>query len=207
MLIRTGNVPAEWYKLHDHQGYSVKGQKVIKPKEQDELEKFVERQGNKDWWKKIHDFANNKDVTLTKGDLELLQRLRKGQFADTEIDPFEVFEFADDHNKDIFQHPFGDPQEPKRRFVPSKWERLKVSKFIHALKKGWMKTLAEKKLEEEQKEKENERIWDVWEDDTIVAWRPRKMPKPITAPKRELPTHAESVNPAEEYLFDEQEKE
>jgi hypothetical protein len=32
------------------------------------------------------------------------------------------------------------------------------------------------------------------------------MPKPITAPKRDLPTHAESFNPAEEYLFDEQEK-
>lgn len=32
------------------------------------------------------------------------------------------------------------------------------------------------------------------------------MPKPITAPKRELPTHAESFNPAEEYLFDDQEK-
>lgn len=32
------------------------------------------------------------------------------------------------------------------------------------------------------------------------------MPKPITAPKRELPGHVESVNPADEYLFDEQEK-
>lgn len=33
---------------------------------------------------------------------------------------------------------------PKRRFLPSKWERLKVNKFIKAIKKGWMKTLAEK---------------------------------------------------------------
>jgi len=31
------------------------------------------------------------------------------------------------------------------------------------------------------------------------------MPKPITAPKRDLPTHAESYNPADEYLYDEQE--
>ena len=115
---------------------------MIKPKPQDELEKFIERQGNKDWWKKIHDFANNKDVTLTKADLEMLQRMRKGHFADADIDPFEVFEFSEDHQKEIFQHPFGDFQEPKRRFVPSKWERLKVSKFMRALKKGWMKTLA-----------------------------------------------------------------
>lgn len=32
------------------------------------------------------------------------------------------------------------------------------------------------------------------------------MPKAITAPKRDLPTHAESYNPSDEYLFDEQEK-
>lgn len=70
-----------------------------------------------------------------------------------------------------------------------------------------MKTLAEKKAEEEAKEKEDDKIWDVWEDDTIVAWKPRRMPKPITAPKRELPSHAESFNPAEEYLFDAEEKE
>ena len=91
--------------------------------------------------------------------------------------------------------------------MPSKWERLKVSKFIRALKKGWMKTLAEKKEEEEEKERENDKVWDVWEDDTVVAWKPRRMPKPITAPKRELPTHAESFNPAEEYLFDQEEQE
>jgi ribosome biogenesis protein ERB1 len=70
-----------------------------------------------------------------------------------------------------------------------------------------MKTLAQKQAEQDEKEKEDERIWNVWEDDTIVAWKPRRMPKPITAPKRELPSHAESFNPAEEYLFDDQEKE
>jgi ribosome biogenesis protein ERB1 len=31
--------------------------------------------------------------------------------------------------------------EPKRRFLPSKWERLKINKFVQAIKKGWMKTL------------------------------------------------------------------
>jgi len=33
------------------------------------------------------------------------------------------------------------------------------------------------------------------------------MPKAIAAPKRELPLHAESYNPPEEYLLDEKEKE
>ena len=78
---------------------------------------------------------------------------------------------------------------------------------MQALKKGWMKTLAEKAAEEEEREKEAEKAWDIWEDDSIVTWRPRKMPKAITAPKRALPLHSESYNPPEEYLFDEQEKE
>jgi ribosome biogenesis protein ERB1 len=32
------------------------------------------------------------------------------------------------------------------------------------------------------------------------------MPKAIVAPKRDLPTHGESFNPPEEYLFDDEEK-
>ena len=41
----------------------------------------------------------------------------------------------------------------------------------------------------------------------MVTWRPRKMPKAIAAPKRDLPMHAESYNPPVEYLLDEKEKE
>jgi len=33
------------------------------------------------------------------------------------------------------------------------------------------------------------------------------MPKPITAPKRDLPLHAESYNPPDEYIFDKKEEE
>lgn len=68
-----------------------------------------------------------------------------------------------------------------------------------------MKTLAEKAKEREEQEKE--KIWDIWEDDSVVTWRPRKMPKAIAAPKRDLPIHAESYNPPEEYILDENEKE
>ena len=59
---------------------------------------------------------------------------------------------------------------------------------------------------ETQRMKEEENLWDIWEDDTIVPWKPRDAPKQIVAPKRDLPTHAESYNPPEEYLFDENEK-
>jgi len=49
-------------------------------------------------------------------------------------------------------------------------------------------------------------MWDIWEDETIVPWRPKDAPKQIAAPKKDLPVHAESYNPPDEYLLDEEEK-
>ena len=91
--------------------------------------------------------------------------------------------------------------------MPSKWERLKIQKFLKALKEGRMKTLEEKKKERQERLQDpEEQVWDIWEDDTIVPWKPKDAPRAIPAPKRELPTHAESFNPPEEYLLDEKEK-
>ncbi len=55
----------------------------------------------------------------------MLRRLRKGMVAEADFDVNKVYPelFEDNHGKDI--HPLSG-QEPKRRFVPSKWERLKV---------------------------------------------------------------------------------
>ena len=172
--------------------------------EGDELAKFIERQEDPMWWAKITDYLNNKEVKLSEADLELIRRVRTGKFADADIDPYE-WNFDFEHKEMI--HPFSAASEPKNRFVMSKWERLKISKYIQALKKGWMKTIAEKKSDEEARKKKEDLGWDIWQDENIVSWKPRRMPKPITAPKRDLPGHAESFNPAEEYLFDDKEKE
>jgi hypothetical protein len=41
-----------------------------------------------------------------------------------------------------------------------------------------MKTLAEKKKErEEMLQEQEEKVWDIWEDDTIVPWKPKGAPK------------------------------
>ena len=91
--------------------------------------------------------------------------------------------------------------------MESRNERLKINKFIRAIKKGWMKTYSEQQEEKQRKREEEDKVWDIWADESVVAWQPRKMPKAIPAPKRELPTHWESYNPSDEYLFDEQERE
>lgn len=43
VLIRTGNIPKHWYDNYDHVGYTVKGEKVGRSKENDEIEEFLRK--------------------------------------------------------------------------------------------------------------------------------------------------------------------
>ena len=90
----------------------MKGAKVEKIVEKDELDQFIEKQNDKEWWMKIRDELNNKNVKLSSADLSLLQRIRSGKYADAEINPFDTYIEFD--AKD-FIHP-SMSNEPKRRF-------------------------------------------------------------------------------------------
>jgi ribosome biogenesis protein ERB1 len=122
-LLRTGNVPKRWYDLYDHKGYSVDGKTVGKMVEKDELQKFVEKSEDPQWWRNITDDLNNKEIRLSRADLEMLIRIRQGKVADKNFKLNAEYDFEYEH-KD-FIHPFSG-HEPKRRFVASKWEKLKV---------------------------------------------------------------------------------
>lgn len=91
------------------------------------MTQFIERQNDKDWLYKIRDELNLRDVKLSKGDIELIQRIRAGKVADKNFNPEDfTLEFANEHK---FIHPF-QANEPKRRFQPSKWERLRINKIV-----------------------------------------------------------------------------
>ena len=71
-LLRNGNVPEKWYDLYDHKGYSIDGKTVGKMLEKDELQKFVEKSEDPQWWRNITDHLNNKEIRLSRGDLEMI---------------------------------------------------------------------------------------------------------------------------------------
>ena len=73
--------------MYDHKGYSVKGKQVEKMLEKDELQKFLEKAEDPQWWRKITDDLNNSEVRLSRADLEMIMRLRKGKNAlsDSEV--------------------------------------------------------------------------------------------------------------------------
>lgn len=93
--------------------------------------------------------------------------------------------------------------EHKRSFLPSKPEAKKISKLVHALKMGWIKSTEELKKEKEQK-KNDPQFYMLWQSDD-QAEEMRRIHKHIPPPKRYLPGHAESYNPPPEYLFDKKE--
>jgi ribosome biogenesis protein ERB1 len=191
LVVRTGNVPRKWYKQYDHAGYDINSKRVIKPKEEDEIEKFLKKAEDKNWWRNIYDEMNNKTIFISDEDLALIQRIRKNLFANKNVDNDDYFE------KDIpYQlHPLSNHMPPKRAFEMSKHEKKAINRLVYLIKNGFLNL-------DQQKEKEEEKIYDIWqyENTDPNSYHPGKGYQP---PKRELPDHDLSYNPPEELVGDE----
>nr|XP_060632012.1 ribosome biogenesis protein BOP1 [Anolis sagrei ordinatus] len=194
----VGNIPMEWYQEFPHIGYDLDGRKIYKPiRNKDELDKFLEKMENPDYWRTVHDKKTGADVKLTDEQVELVNRLQKGQFGDVAFNPYEPA--VDFFSSQVMIHPVTNRPADKRSFIPSLIEKEKVSRLVHAIKMGWIKP---------RKPKEEEgapSFYDLWaqEDPNSILGR-HKMHVP--APKLPLPGHQESYNPPPEYLPTEEEK-
>ena len=71
-----GAVPLEWYKDEEHIGYDVEGQRLEKRPQKDKLDKLLARNDGKGLT--IYDDYNDEEITLTKEEIRMLQRIRKG---------------------------------------------------------------------------------------------------------------------------------
>ncbi|XP_023313834.1 ribosome biogenesis protein BOP1 homolog, partial [Trichogramma pretiosum] len=104
----------------------------------------------------------------------------------------------------VMKTPLRQFPEHKRSFLPSKSEAQKVSKLVHALKMGWIKSSAQLRKERAENNPNEQQFYMLWKTDD-QAEEMRRIQKHIPAPKRFLPGHAESYNPPTEYLFDNRE--
>ncbi|PPR95970.1 hypothetical protein GOBAR_AA24702 [Gossypium barbadense] len=91
---------------------------------------------------------------------------------------------------DDAKHPLSNAPEPKRRFIPSKWESKKVVEYVRAIRKGLIKF---------DQPKEEPRFYRLWGDDSSSADRTKHLAY-IPPPKPKLPGHEESYNPSLEYI-------
>ncbi|XP_067416237.1 ribosome biogenesis protein BOP1 [Emydura macquarii macquarii] len=192
----VGNIPMEWYQDYPHIGYDLAGKKIYKPiRTKDELDKFLDKMENADYWRTVQDKQTGADVRLTDEQVELVHRLQKGQFGDLHFNPYEPA--VDFFSSEVRIHPVTNRPADKRSFIPSLREKEKVSKLVHAIKMGWIKARKPKE--------DTPTYYDLWaqEDPNSILGR-HKMHVP--APKLRLPGHEESYNPPPEYLLSEEEK-
>ena len=182
VLVRTGDVPEKWYDGYEHVGYDINSQKVIKNNEEDEIEKFIKKANDKNWWREIYDSKNNSSVYLSDKDLEIINRIRKGKFANKKVGEDDYFE--DDLPYQI--HPLSNHLPSKKNFYFSKNEQKTINRLVYLYKNGLMPM--------EKPKKEENKLFDIWEyedEADLSAYRPGFG---YTAPKRELPDNEESYN-------------
>ncbi|OQS04127.1 hypothetical protein THRCLA_03604 [Thraustotheca clavata] len=189
-----GNVPLRWYEDYDHIGYTVDGQKIIKKNKGDGIDDAIAAKDDPNYARTVYDAYNDRKVVISDRDLEIIRRIQAGAFAHPEFEAHA--DYVDYFTSEKMIHSLGNDQEPKARFLPSKWEKMKVMKIIKGIKEGRIQL--DKKLE---KKPEAYEMW--FENDEVPV---TKGPAHVQAPKMALPGHAESYNPPEEYLFTEEEK-
>lgn len=70
----------------------------MKQKQADKIEEFIERATDKNWWRKIRDELNNKDIILTDEQLNVIHRIREGAHANKSLDPYaEKYQYTFNH--------------------------------------------------------------------------------------------------------------
>ncbi|KAF7355143.1 Ribosome biogenesis protein ERB1 [Mycena sanguinolenta] len=189
----VGNVPMHWYDDLPHVGYDMDGKRVMRPARGDELDKFLETVEDPSAWTSAFDKNAQMDKPLSAEELDIIRRLYANENPDAGYDPYEpMTEWFTGKGKEEIM-PLSAAPEPKRRWVPSKWEKQKVMKIVRAIRQGRIipsKPKTTSKLE----------FYSIWaEPSTSHA-------PPLPAPKPRLPTNSESYNPPEEYLPTEAER-
>ncbi|KAJ0972940.1 hypothetical protein J5N97_020899 [Dioscorea zingiberensis] len=185
----VGDVPLEWYKDEEHIGYDISGRKIKKQTRKNRIDSFLAGVDDSKSWRKIYDKYNDEEVELTKEEIGIIRRILKGKTPHAEVDPYA--DYVDWFVWEDNGHPLSNAPEPKRRFIPSKWEHKKVLQYVRAIRKGWIKF---DKLEDVPPFRL------LWDDDSNLAENKRHGLSYIPAPKPKLPGHEESYSPSVEYI-------
>ncbi|CAK8564285.1 unnamed protein product [Lathyrus sativus] len=183
-----GDVPLKWYADEPHIGYDITGKKIKKKEKADKLDSFLKNVDDSKNWRKIYDEYNDEVVELTKDEIKMVRRLLKNGAPHPDFDPYPAY--VDWFKWDDAKHPLSNAPEPKRRFIPSKWEAKKVVQYVRAIRKGLITF---------DKPKEADGPFLLWEDDSGLTEKANHLAY-IPAPKQKLPGHDESYNPPLEYI-------
>ncbi|KAF9468961.1 ribosome biogenesis protein ERB1 [Collybia nuda] len=190
---RVGDIPMHWYDDLPHVGYNIDGKKILRPARGDELDKFLQTVEDPSAWTSAFDKNAQMDKPLTTEELDIIRRLYVNEVPDANYDPYEpMTEWFTGKGKEEIM-PLSAAPEPKRRWIPSKWEKQKVMKIVRAIRQGHI-------ISSKPKTTSKYSFYSIWSEPSTSH------PPPLPAPKPRLPTNSESYNPPEEYLPSEAER-
>ncbi|KAJ3273502.1 Ribosome biogenesis protein erb1 [Terramyces sp. JEL0728] len=190
----VGNIPMEWYDEYPHIGYDVNGNKIMRPAQGDDLDKFLSTMDDKNAWRSVYDKLEGKNIVLNKEELEMLKRIQQHQFPETMYDPYEPTVEWFSGTTEVM--PLSGAHEPKRRFIPSKLEASKIMRIAKAIRAGLIVPGQKKKVSDKPK------FYDIWDN----KGDENALKNHIPAPKLKLPEHNESYNPPSEYVLSKDEE-
>lgn len=189
-----GNIPVEWYNEYPHIGYDLHGEKILKPATGDELDDFLSKMDDPNYWRTVKDKQTMKEIVLTDQELEMIDNIQNRHYPANADDPYKTY--IDHFTCEKMDHPLSSAPEPKNRFIPSKWEHKKIIKIVRAIRNGWIKP--------KKSATEKPRYYMLW-DQNDSQTKSSRYNMHIPAPKVKPPGHEESYNPPPEYLPTEEE--
>jgi ribosome biogenesis protein ERB1 len=204
-----GRVPLHWYDAYDHIGYDIQGAKIGKSKGKDRMDQAIANRDDPAARRTVYDMYNDQEVVLSERDMEIIRRMQAGAFAHPEHD--DTPDYDDYFSSIIEEMPISGAPEPKRNFIASKWEEMRVVKIAKAIKEGRYKTLAQVRAEKKalllnnENDKDGLGNYQMWADAAEDILKESALMH-LPAPKMPLPGHAESYNPPAEYLLSAEEQ-
>uniref|UniRef100_A0A0N5AXR2 WD_REPEATS_REGION domain-containing protein n=1 Tax=Syphacia muris TaxID=451379 RepID=A0A0N5AXR2_9BILA len=192
----VGNIPLSWYADCVHIGYDRDGQRIMKKPKKDEMDLFLEKVDDPDYWVKVFDRNTGDFIKLSDEQIDQLTAISSFRYP-LGYNPYEPF--YDLYSSEVEIHPMSNGMRSKSSFLPSRSEARIVSKMVHSIKMGWMNQPAKEKKKV---------IFDPWAEETEVELSKSERARlrmHFAAPKVDLPGHAESYNPPAEYLFTDEE--
>jgi ribosome biogenesis protein ERB1 len=174
-----GNIPLHWYDSYKHVGYDWNGEKIIKASQGDQLDYFLKKMEDVDFWRTVQDPQTGQNVVLSEEDIQLIKAIKKQKAPDQNFDNYEPW--IEWFTSEIEKFPLRNVPESKQSFLPSKTEARKIGRIVHSLKMGWMKTNAER--EKIIADKKFPKFYMLWESDTGRE-KIRRIHDHVAAPKR-----------------------
>ncbi|OAA53980.1 ribosome biogenesis protein [Niveomyces insectorum RCEF 264] len=184
-----GNIPLNLYDSFPHIGYDINGKKILRPAAGEALDALLDSIELPEGWTGLTDSATGKPLRLSQDELELLRRVQMNEIPEEGYNPYsDTIEYFTSIEEKM---PLSAAPEPKRRFVPSKHEAVRVAKLVRAIREG--RILPYKTPNEAYEEDVH---YDLWQDE-----QPREQHvMHVSAPKLPPPGHSESYNCPPEYV-------